>query len=258
MLTLLRGAVLSGIALLITICCVAAAPTDARFAAFRTDAPAVAADGPASIDDVLGIGSNTAGSSVLTADAAIDLPVDDPPMAEEPELPDVPLYSAALADLPATSSLPPTRIVIADVGIDMAVEPVGVLDDGAMQIPANVAVAGWYRFGSDLASAAGTTVLAAHVDSLEYGLGPFARLTELAAGARITVFDASGAPHDFLLTAARETAKADLPVAEVFDRQGPPRLMLITCGGAFDRQSLTYADNVILTAVPASDDAGAQ
>ncbi len=257
MLTLLRGAVLSGIALLITICCVAAAPTDAEFAAFRAGVSAVASSAPTSIDDALGIGQPVREDSVLVrADASVDRPVEQIADRERPVVPDVPLHSAALEDLPEASSLPPTRVVIPEVGIDMAIEPVGVLDDGAMQIPANVAVAGWYRFGSDLASAAGTTVLAAHVDSLEYGLGPFARLTEMSAGSRITVFDTTGTPHDFVLTAARETAKADLPIADVFDRQGAPRLILITCGGAFDRQSLTYADNVILTAVPA--DAGAQ
>jgi len=31
---------------------------------------------------------------------------------------------------------------------------------------------------------------------------------------------------------------------------GIPRLTLITCGGAFDDESKTYQDNVIVTAVP--------
>jgi hypothetical protein len=39
-------------------------------------------------------------------------------------------------------------------------------------------------------------------------------------------------------------------VNEVFDWDGPERLVLITCGGQFDRRALRYSDNVLVTAVP--------
>jgi hypothetical protein len=38
---------------------------------------------------------------------------------------------------------------------------------------------------------------------------------------------------------------------EVFAVGGPPRLVLITCGGAFDRRTRNYADNVVVFAEPA-------
>jgi hypothetical protein len=31
---------------------------------------------------------------------------------------------------------------------------------------------------------------------------------------------------------------------------GPPQLVLVTCGGEFDRRTGNYADNVIVTAAP--------
>ncbi len=34
-------------------------------------------------------------------------------------------------------------------------------------------------------------------------------------------------------------------------RRGRPRLVLVTCGGPFDRVAGHYRDNVVLTAVPA-------
>jgi hypothetical protein len=37
---------------------------------------------------------------------------------------------------------------------------------------------------------------------------------------------------------------------EVFAVGGPPRLVLITCGGAFDRRTRNYADNVVVVAEP--------
>jgi hypothetical protein len=48
----------------------------------------------------------------------------------------------------------------------------------------------------------------------------------------------------------RSLPKAELPLADVFSREGHERLLLITCGGDFDRQQ-GYADNIVVTAVPA-------
>ena len=44
--------------------------------------------------------------------------------------------------------------------------------------------------------------------------------------------------------------KDELPLAEVFDRAGAPRLMLITCGGEFDYTASSYSDNIVVVAVP--------
>ena len=45
-------------------------------------------------------------------------------------------------------------------------------------------------------------------------------------------------------------AKASLPAADVFARDVEPRLVLVTCGGAFDPATRHYADNVVAYAVP--------
>jgi hypothetical protein len=47
----------------------------------------------------------------------------------------------------------------------------------------------------------------------------------------------------------QEFAKQDLP-ADLFSRQGPPTLTLITCGGAFDEATGHYVDNVVVVASP--------
>jgi hypothetical protein len=44
--------------------------------------------------------------------------------------------------------------------------------------------------------------------------------------------------------------KKDLPL-DVYSQTGPPRLVVVTCGGPFDTATRHYDDNVILTAVPA-------
>ncbi|BDZ46697.1 class F sortase [Naasia aerilata] len=162
---------------------------------------------------------------------------------------DVQIRSARLE--PVTQPVPPVRVQVPAADIDMDIQPVGVRDDGLMELPDYVGTAGWYRFGSDPAEGAGTTVVAAHVDSLKYGLGPFAHLKDLPAGAEIVLTTADGTEHRYSVESVTKVLKEDLPVAEVFTREGPERLVLITCGGQFDYDALRYSDNVLVTAVPA-------
>lgn len=162
--------------------------------------------------------------------------------------PEIGTQSAALK--PVRAAVPPTRVQIASVGVDVSVQPVGVEPDGFMQLPPNVAIAGWYRYGSDPGTGSGTTVISAHVDSLEYGLGPFSQLKNLGAGAIITVSSADGTTTDYAVESVRSILKTQLPLDEVFDRDGAPRLALITCGGQFDYEQLNYSDNVVVIATP--------
>ncbi|MDL5350533.1 sortase [Microbacterium sp. zg-YB36] len=145
-------------------------------------------------------------------------------------------------------SAEPQQLTSADLQIDMPVVPVGVQDDGSMEIPADPAVAGWYRFGPAPADAAGSTVLAAHVDSRVYGVGPLARLREAQRGQTVQVTDAAGAVSGYTVESVTYIPRAELPVDQLFDRNGPRSLVLITCGGQFDERTRTYSDNVVLVA----------
>lgn len=165
-------------------------------------------------------------------------------------VPEVPRQSASLASLPAPVSAP-VRVRAASVGIDMPIEPVGLDDGSAMALPANPAVAAWYRYGAGPGSAAGATVVAAHVDSLAYDIGPFAQLADAPVGTEIVVDTADGGTHRYTIASVDSVEKPTVPWASVFDRTGQPRLTLVTCGGEFDYEARRYLSNVIVTAVPA-------
>jgi len=160
---------------------------------------------------------------------------------------EVPVAPATPPPVQAPSAAP-QQLSSADLGIDMPVVPVGVQDDGSMEIPVDPAVAGWYRYGPAPADADGTTVLAAHVDSRVYGIGPLARLREAQPGQTLQVTDADGAVSGYTVESVTYIPRAELPVDQLFDREGPRSLVLITCGGEFDEQSRTYSDNVVLVA----------
>lgn len=155
---------------------------------------------------------------------------------------------------PATDAVPESSPAPASVRIDgldltMAVVPVGVEADGSMELPESVDEAGWYRFGPAPGSAAGTAVLAAHVDSAD-AVGPFARLVDLVPGAQIVVVDVSGTEHTYQVTSVERVAKETVDLAGIFARVGSHRLVLVTCGGIFDRDTGHYRDNVVVSATP--------
>ena len=170
------------------------------------------------------------------------------PTATKPALPEVPIQGTA--NTPARAAVPPVRVTVPDAGIDIAVEPVGVLGNGEMELPADTSIAGWYEYGPDPASATGATILAAHVDSLVYGLGPFSRLRGLAAGAPVSVTTADGVVHEYTIESIARVAKQEIALDTVFDRTGPAHLVLMTCGGQFDYETGHYLDNILATAVP--------
>ena len=143
----------------------------------------------------------------------------------------------------------PERFVLDD--IDLPVEPVGVADDGWMELPTSAYAVGWYRFGARPADRSGTIVLAGHVDTKAEGLGPLAALRGVEDGAEIALSAADGKSRRYSVTDVKMIRKARVPLEQIFAREGPETLVVITCGGPFSR-STGYRDNVIVTATPVS------
>ncbi|GEN81261.1 class F sortase [Actinotalea fermentans] len=172
-----------------------------------------------------------------------------PAPAPPADVPDVPVSAATLP--PAEQVVPPTGLAIDALGIALPVEPVGVQPDGQMEIPPQAEVAGWYRFGAAPGDPDGTVVIAAHVDSVaSAGLGPFAKLGDLAVGDAVSVTRADGAVVTYAVTGRSSVAKPEVAWGDVFLRDGGPRLVLVTCGGVWHQDRRSYSDNVIVTAEP--------
>ena len=152
---------------------------------------------------------------------------------------------------PAPRTVPaPVRLEVPTVDLAMPVDPVGVDDAGAMALPPDAGRAGWFRFGPAPGSAAGTTVIAAHVDSRRSGIGPFAQLRRVRPGDPVEVVTDDGARHAYVVADVVKVPKEEAPLDAWFDRGGEPRLVLVTCGGAWRADIGHYADNVVVTAEP--------
>jgi sortase (surface protein transpeptidase) len=145
------------------------------------------------------------------------------------------------------------RLRVPAIGIDAPVVPVGVhTGTGAMDIPVDVSVVGWYRYSAQ-PGRAGSSVVIGHVDSRVQGAGAFFRLREVTPGAAVVVLLADGTVHRFTVIARREYRKEALPPS-IFARSGRPLLALVTCGGPFDQVTRHYLDNVVVFALPARTD----
>ena len=135
-------------------------------------------------------------------------------------------------------------------GATADVIPVGVLPGGELQLPEDPTVVGWWASSAPIGALSGSVVVAGHVDSRRYGLGTFAVLHELRAGDDVRLVADDGVERRYVVTTVEQTPKAALP-SDLLSRSGPPRLVLITCGGDFDDTTRHYHDNVIVVATPA-------
>jgi hypothetical protein len=151
---------------------------------------------------------------------------------------------------PVSTAVPPVRLQLPGAGVDAPLDPVGVEPDGAMSLPADVDRVGWYRFGPVPGAAEGTAVLAGHVDDAEQGLGALSALRTVEPGAEVLVTDADGGVTRWRVVSREVIEKQAVPLDTLFQRSGPPRLVLLTCGGEFMPELRSYRDTVVVVTEP--------
>jgi LPXTG-site transpeptidase (sortase) family protein len=156
-------------------------------------------------------------------------------------------HIAAVPPAEATTVPRPTALVIPAIGVRTRLIRLGVTATGALQVPASIAVAGWYT-GSPRPGATGSSVIAGHIDSVS-GPGVFFRLRELHPGDLVYVQRGHASMAVFTVTAVQLVPKSEFPTNEVYAPVPNAQLRLITCGGTFDSATGHYLSNVIVYAV---------
>ncbi|WP_222192942.1 class F sortase [Modestobacter italicus] len=188
----------------------------------------------------------TAGTPVAQALEATGPPAPSSSGAAAPA-PAVETRDAAPAAVPRAPA--PVRVTVPARGVEAPLDPMGVAGDGQMALPGDVGRVGWYRFGP-VPGEAGSAVLAGHVDDREQGLGALAPLRTAEAGDEVLVTDDAGTTSRWRVTSRELITKQQLPLDALFSREGPPRLVLVTCGGPFLPEYRSYRDNVVVVAEP--------
>lgn len=133
--------------------------------------------------------------------------------------------------------------------VDAPITQVGVDSQGQLEVPNDGDVVGWYRW-SAAPGKPGNTVLAGHVDTRADGPGALFDLGHVKAGDRVRLQLSDGSARDYEVTSLQTYRKQELPGDDVFARQGPSQLVVVTCGGSFNRSTRSYDSNVVVIARP--------
>lgn len=174
-----------------------------------------------------------------------------PPSVQESATPSAnPFDAGGLQDpnesVQTVSTATPVRVSIPSIGVDSALEDLGLGPSGELEAPVDFDLAGWYSEGV-VPGALGPAIIAGHVDSVT-APAVFARIAELAPGDEVTVTMSDGTAHSFRITGSVQSAKSNFPTDEVYRNVPAPELRLITCAGAFDSSIGHYTDNLIVFA----------
>ena len=138
----------------------------------------------------------------------------------------------------------PVEVSLPGVGVSARIGAVGARK-GTIELPP-VTRAGWFK-GGPRPGEPGRTVIIGHVDTKK-GPAVFADLPKARRGDGVLVTDAGGRVRRYRVVSAISVPKEYFPVSQVYARTPTSTLVLITCGGAFDRNTGHYELNVLVYA----------
>jgi len=144
---------------------------------------------------------------------------------------------------------PPTALAIPALRVQATVVPVDSSGE-ILGVPADPAQVGWWTGSAPPGAASGTVVIDGHIDSATTGPGAFYQLADLLIDDLLIITTTTGDQRNYAVTGRRTYLKANGLPPDLFATTGPPRLVLITCGGSFDRSTGSYSHNIVVFAAP--------
>jgi LPXTG-site transpeptidase (sortase) family protein len=141
----------------------------------------------------------------------------------------------------------PVRLRIASIGVNTAIEPVGLGSDGAMgtpKLPRNVA---WYMLGPKPGET-GSAVIDGHVNWWNGAVSAFAKLSNVKPGDLIAVQNDLGATTTFKVSRIERYDVAADPTDVFISNDGQAHLNLITCIGVWNKLAKQYSQRLVVFA----------
>lgn len=187
---------------------------------------------------------------------AADSPASSPaPAATDPRL-SAPLPTGgAVADAVPRHQpgLGPSSLRIPGLDVTAAIGTAPVVH-GVLSPPVVPMTVGAWEGSAALDADSGEVTLAGHVNWAGMAPFAFARLAELHPGDLIYTSDQQSEQTAWRITAVTARPKTSGVDPTAFaGPSGPRSLVLITCGGNFDTDDMSYDDNVYVRAVPIAD-----
>jgi len=149
---------------------------------------------------------------------------------------------------PVPSPTPiPTLLIIPKLNIKTQIDPVGITETNAMDVPKDATRVGWYMFGPT-PSARGNAVITGHYDTPSGRPAIFYRLNKLVIGDIVEVELNNKTRYAFVVT-GKDNIDVDIfPEEYVFGEKYGTNLNLITCNGVWDPIKKNYSKRLVVYA----------
>jgi LPXTG-site transpeptidase (sortase) family protein len=199
-------------------------------------------------------------ATALIAIAGGLLTLGGPGLSLNPRQEQASVSNSTSAPPPPPSQIPqstvglPKQITIPKINVNANFQYVGTTEDGQMDVPSNGTDVAWYEYGARPGEE-GNSVIAGHLDTYTSRTAVFTNLKKLVNGDDIYVTDENGKKYHFQVTKNIFYSNATAPVKEIFGPASKSHLILITCGGAWDRKAGTYSQREVVYADLIDDDA---
>lgn len=139
----------------------------------------------------------------------------------------------------------PVRLTIPRIDVDAAIEFVNLTPEGAMAVPKSPVNAAWFELGPRPGEE-GSAVIAGHYGWKDGIPAIFDNLSVLQKGDKIYVEDETGTKIVFVVRKLRSYGEYE-DASEVFgSNDGKAHLNLVTCEGAWNKSSKSYAKRLVV------------
>jgi LPXTG-site transpeptidase (sortase) family protein len=153
----------------------------------------------------------------------------------------VPYRGFALLTSPAL----PIRLEIPEIGVNSALEYVGLTAQGAVAVPAGPKNAAWFYL-SPTPGNIGSAVIVGH-DGWKDGIpAVFDNLYELKKGDKVYVEDDTGVTTTFVVTAIQSYNQYADATTVFTSSDGKAHLNLITCEGVWNPATQSYSNRIVV------------
>lgn len=171
----------------------------------------------------------------------------DSALVDESVVKSVPKVTAVPTSTPTpTPTIPqPRYFIIPKINVSAPIVPVGVDENGKMQLPDNINEVGWYEPGFKPGET-GNAVIGGHLDSTTGSGAIFYHLRDLEPGDTLITVDEFGSQYSFAVTAKEAYEYDKVPLDDVFGETAKKRLNLITCTGIWIAGQHNYSHRMII------------
>jgi hypothetical protein len=142
------------------------------------------------------------------------------------------------------TSFNPVRMCIPTVHLSANIVPVGLQNDGRLDVPKSSFVAGFFKDGV-LPGQPGNVLISGHVDDYK-GPGVFYPLKKIQPNALVFLFDANYCYHIYRVEEVEDYFTEEAPLDRIFGDTNEARLNLITCTGIYNRSKKEHEKRLVV------------